>query len=488
MSSRHADITLVQAALPVVTMIVGLVLGSQFMDVGPPLLVPVMLLAATVAAFFARRAGHNFDDLQKLCGSKLAGIMPMLLILLAIGMLIGSWMLSGTIPFMIYYGLQLVDPNYLLVTAFCVTAVMSMATGTSFGSAGTIGVALMGMAQVAHVPLGMCAGAVLSGAYLGDKMSPLSDTTNISAIGAGANLYDHIRQMMYTSLPSMVLAVVVYLIAGFGLQTEPNSTDASAAFLQELGGAFEMSILLMAPVLVVIIGVIRKTPPVLAMTMSSLVALLIGMFLHGFSLQDALTAAANGFDVQMFESRGITANGFSEDFGKLVTRGGLYSMVGNFVMIIAAFILAAGLELSGALNKMIQAMLSGAKSTLGLISATMGAGAIMIGLTSHSGVTALVIGNLFQGAYSERGFAPQNLSRSIEDSVTIVEPLMPWTVSGIFMATTLGVATVDYLPWAVFCYSGSLFSLLIAASFDRTGFGLKRKADWTSSAPTQENE
>ena len=194
MNSKPPEISLLQATLPVFTMIFGLLVGAQFMDVGPPLLVPVMLVSAAVAHYFARRAGHDFDDLQRTCGQKLAGIMPMLLILLAIGMLIGCWMFSGTIPLLIYYGLQLVNPDYLLVTAFIVTAIMSMATGTSFGSAGTIGVALMGMAEVSGVPLEMCAGAVLSGAYFGDKMSPLSDTTNISAIGAGADLYAHIRQ------------------------------------------------------------------------------------------------------------------------------------------------------------------------------------------------------------------------------------------------------------------------------------------------------
>lgn len=474
MNRKPTEISLLQATLPVLTMLIGLIVGAQFMEVGPALLVPVMLLAATVAHFFARRVGHDFDDLQRMCGQKLAGIIPMLLILLAIGMLIGCWMFSGTIPFLVYYGLQLVNPSYLLVTAFIVTAVMSMATGTSFGSAGTIGVALMGMSEVTQVPAAMCAGAVLSGAYFGDKMSPLSDTTNISAIGAGADLYAHIRQMMYTAIPSTLLAILVYLIVGLGLNADVKTTHSEASLLSEIGKSFRMSALLLLPLVVVVVGIVRKSPPVLAMTLSSLSALLIGVFYQGFALSDGFLAASNGFDLQMLARQGSDTREIHVDLENLVSRGGLYSMVGNFVMIIAAFILAAGLELSGALKKMIHAMLGAAKGTFGLIAATMAAGTVMIGLTSHSGVTALVIGNLFQGAFAKRGLAAENLSRSIEDSVTIVEPLMPWTVSAIFMATTLGVPTVEYMPWAVFCYGGPIFSLLIASTYSRTGFGLKK--------------
>ncbi len=454
-------ISLGEALLPLGVMIVLLFVGGQFMAMGPPLLVPVMLVAAVVAGIGAWRRGKSFAEIERATGEKLMGVLPVLLILLAIGMLIGSWMVGGTIPYLVYMGLKLVDPRFLLVTAFLVTSGMSLASGTSWGSAGTVGVALMGLAAAQDVPLPACAGAVLSGAYLGDKMSPLSDSTNISAIGAGVELYEHVRHMLYTALPSFVICCLVYTIAGLTMtpHAELGAGEVSR-LLDELPRAFKLNPLVLLPPVIIIVGIVRKSPPLLAMASSSAAALVLGVALHGFSLPSALTAAVEGFKAEMLAGGGV---GYSEAFLRLVNRGGLYSMVGNFVVILAAFLLASGLGISGALERIIHAMLSMARGVFGLIAATMASGLVMIGLTSHGGVTALVVGGLFQDAYRERGLAGRNLSRSIEDSVTITEPLMPWTVSAVFMATTLGVPTVAYFPWAVFCFSGPVFSLAYAA-------------------------
>jgi len=464
--------------LPLIAMLVCLLAGSRVMPVGPDLLVPSMLVAAAVAAISVKRRGGDFAAIQRVTGEKLAAIMPMLLILLAIGMLIGTWLYSGTIPFLIYHGLRLVDPRYLLVTAFLVTAVMSLATGTSFGSAGTVGVALMGMAMVTEVPVAACAGAVLSGAYFGDKMSPLSDTTNICAIGAGAELYAHIRHMVYTAGPSFVVACAVYLIAGSGMGGAGVTDNASDRITAELTAAFPPNWLCLVPPAVAVVAVVRRLPPVPAMTLSAVSAIVVGWSVYGFAFGDGLAAAVNGFRVEML---GTTSTG--EALTTLVNRGGIFSMVGNFVMIIAAFLLAAGMEVSGGLEKIMTTLLGWARGAFGLVAATMAAGGITIAMTSHGGVTALIVGNLFQGAYDQMGFARVNLSRSLEDSVTITEPLMPWTVSALFMAGTLGVATLDYLPWAVFCYSGTVGSLVLAALYRATGFGLARVSNVVEAGP-----
>ncbi|HSR41312.1 MAG TPA: Na+/H+ antiporter NhaC family protein, partial [Longimicrobiales bacterium] len=208
----------------------------------------------------------------------------------------------------------------------------------------------------------------------------------------------------------------------------------------------------------------------------------VGVALQGFAVQDALVAAVGGFRLEMLSSvvpggagsGAAVADAPGSAFTTLVERGGLYSMAPTLVVVIAAFLLAAGMDVSGALELLIHRMLAAVRSVFGLVAATMAAGGTMIALTSHGGVTALVIGGLFQGAYRERGLAPVNLSRSIEDSVTITEPLMPWTVSAVFMAGTLGVPTLEYAPWAVFNYGGPVFSLLIAALYARTGFGIRR--------------
>jgi Na+:H+ antiporter, NhaC family len=223
---------------------------------------------------------------------------------------------------------------------------------------------------------------------------------------------------------------------------------------------------------VVLIGIMRRYPPALAIVLSSAVALLIAVTLQGIAPIDALSSAVGGARAEMLHAAapGVAP---SAGFLTLVERGGLDSMAPTLVVVIAAFLLAAAMEVSGALTLLIGRMLAAVTSVFRLIAATMAAGATMIALTSHGGVTALVIGGLFQPAYRERGLAPENLSRSLEDSVTITEPLMPWTVSAIFMATTLGVPTAQYAPWAVFCYGGPFFSLLIAALYRHTGFGIR---------------
>lgn len=467
-------LSVVESILPLITMLMLLFAGGYFAEIGTELLVLVMLSAATVASVSAIRVGRNFDDIQQSTGEKLGAVLPMLLILLTIGMLIGTWMISGTIPLMVYYGIQLVSPQYLVLTAFLATAMMSLFTGTSWGSAGTIGVALMSMAAAMGAPLAPTAGAVISGAYFGDKMSPLSDTTNISAIGAGADLYDHVRHMLYTAVPSFIVAVIVYSIFGSYTPAADGALSGTAArLLREIESTFQLSWLVLLPPVIVVIGIIKKYPAVLVMAASCVVAMVLGIALQGFAFGDVLNAAVNGFSSKMLISVGGDPLAISENFGKLLNRGGLFSMVNNLLLIIAAFLLAGAMDVSGALDKIIHSLLSYAKSTFGLIAATMASGGVMIAITSHGGVTALIVGGLFQKAYAERGFAPENLSRSLEDSVTITEPLMPWTVSAIFMAGTVGVPTLEYLPWATFCYTGTLFSLLLAAGYDFTKFGLK---------------
>lgn len=401
-------------------------------------------------------------------------MLPVILILLAIGMLIGSWVVSGTIPFIVFWGIRLVRPEWLVVTAFLSTAIMSLCTGTSWGSAGTIGVALMGMAAALHAPLPMVAGAVVSGAYFGDKMSPLSDSTNICAIGADVPLYRSIRHLLYTAVPSFTACLIVYSLASrFSPVSAGGLPQSARILLSELDGTFRLSWITLIPLAVVLWGILRKYPPALAITLSAGIALIVAIALQGIAPIDALTSAVAGARIDMINAwvAGATP---SKGYVTLVQRGGLYSMAPTLVVIIAAFMLAAAMDLSGALRLLIDRMLAAVTSVFRLIAATMAAGATMIALTSHGGVTALVIGGLFQPAYKERGLAPENLSRSLEDSVTITEPLMPWTVSAIFMATTLGVPTAQYAPWAVFCYGGSVFSLTIAALYRFTGFGIKR--------------
>jgi Na+:H+ antiporter, NhaC family len=484
--TRTRPLSLTEALLPLITLIGLLVAAATLLELTGELLVAILVAAAAVAGLIAARHGAAWRDIERNAGEKIAAVLPALLILLSIGMLIATWVLSGTIPFLVFWGVRLVRPEYLLLTAFLATAIMSLCTGTSWGSAGTIGVALMGMAAALGAPLGATAGAVVSGAYFGDKLSPLSDSTNISAIGADAPLYSHIRHMLYTAVPSFIAALVVYTfaariapVAGEGLP--PSATT----LLAELDAIFNLHWLVLLPPAVVIFSIVRRTPAVLAITLSSVTAIIIGMIVQGFGVGTAVTAAVAGFRVTMLPVG--DADLLSSAFVTLVQRGGLYSMATTLVVIIAAFLLAAAMDVAGALNLLIERLLAAVRSVAGLIASTMAAGATMIALTSHGGVTALFIVGLFQRAYRDRGLDTVNLSRALEDSVTITEPLMPWTVSAVFMATTLGVATVDYAPWAVFCYGGPVFSLLIAGTYRYTRFGIRQTPASTPITPSPQS-
>lgn len=466
-------ISLAGALLPMAVLLGGFAFGSIWLEAGTPLLVVVMLIAGTVAAFQARRRGHDWDALQRCTGEKVASVLPAILILLGIGLLIGTWILSGTIPLMVYYGLQLIDPTYFVPTAFLATAAMSLVTGTSWGSAGTLGVALMGMAGALDAPLAATAGAVLSGAYFGDKMSPLSDSTNICAIAADTDLYAHIRHMVYTAGPSFIACCLVYFVLGSTPDAAGELPEKATRLLGEIDRTFKARWWALLPPIVIAWGVFRRLPAAPVMGLSSIAAMLVGVVAQGFSLQDAVGSAVGGFRTSMATSLGHDPASYGAELGRLLDRGGMTSMTPTLLVILAAFLFAAGLELSGALDTLLQSLLAGVRGPSGLIVATMVAGALMISLTSHGGVTALIIGGLFQKAYGRQGMDRVNLSRSLEDSITITEPLMPWTVSALFMAGILGVPTAEYAPWAVFLYAGPVFSLFWAAVYPFTGWGLK---------------
>ena len=466
-TETRAPLPLGLALLPIATLFAGIAGGAAAFGFGGESLLLALLLAAAVAAGLAKLRGHGWGEVQAAAGRLFADALPAILILLSIGALLGSWMFAGTIPLLVVLGIDLVSPQWMALTAFLATALMSVVSGTSWGSAGTIGVATMGAAEAMGLPLAPVAGAVVSGAYFGDKLSPISDMTNITAIGAGAELYAHIRHMMATSLPPALIALAVYalLVPGAPL-AGANPAEATRA---ELVALFAPGWWAVLPLFVALVGIAMRWPPAPVIVGSAVVALVVGVTVNGFPAAAAVHAFVGGFALEQ------VAPGFaaSEQFAGLVERGGLNAMAPTLVFILAAFLLAAGMEVSGALDALLARLLAAVRGAFGLVAATMAAGATMVGITSHGGVTALVVGGLFRPSYAERDLAPENLSRALADSVTVTEPLMPWTVSALFMASTLGVATLAYAPWAVFCWLGPVFGLLMAARHRFTGKGLK---------------
>lgn len=474
--SETKPMSLWLALLPILALFAAILAGVATMGFGGEMLLAAMLFAAAVAGLIAAIRGAGWEAIQAETGRQIAEALPAILILLAIGALLGSWMFSGTIPLMVALGIDLIDPRYMALTAFLATSVMSLISGTSWGSAGTIGVALMGAAAAMGVPLAPVAGAVVSGAYLGDKLSPISDMTNISAIGAGAELYAHVRHMMWTSIGPAFAALAVYFITGFmGEAGAAAALTTAAATRAELDAIFDLGWPAILPLLVAVGGIALRRPPALVIVTSALLALVIGIVAQGFPLASAVTSFVAGFDVGS-----VSATVPGERVTGLLNRGGLNSMAPTLVLVFAAFLLAAAMRVSGSLDRLLAALLHRVRSAFGLVAATMAAGATMVGTTSHGGVTCLVVGGLFRASYAERGLAPENLSRAMQDSVTVTEPLMPWTVSGLFMATTLGVATTALAPWAVFCWLCPVASLALAALHQATGRGLKPAAEQNS--------
>lgn len=461
------------ALAPVLALVVTLVGGVLMLGFTGELLFSSMLFATAVAGAIAAMRGKSWDDVQSETGRRIAEALPAILILLSIGGLLSAWMFSGTIPLMVVLGIDLINPQFMVLTAFLATALMSTISGTSWGAAATIGVALMGAAEAMGVPLAPVAGAVVSGAYFGDKLSPISDMSIVAAIGAKADLYTHVRHMLDTSLPPTLIALAAYVAVGFNSSAVAGDAMANALAVKgELDALFNLGIAPAIPLVIAIVGIGMRGSPTLVIVLSTICALLVGVLVQGFSVAAALTTFVNGFDIDAMHLAATP----SEAVENLVNRGGIFSMAETMLFIIAAFLFAGALEVCGALETLLRAMLSMVRSAFGLVAATLAAGSVMVAMTSNGTVTSLIVGNLFRQSYADRGLAPENLSRTIEDSVAVVEPLMPWTVSALFMAGTLGVATVDYFPWAIFCSLGPVFSLIFAAMYEMTGFGLKKIA------------
>lgn len=450
-----------QALTPIAFMMVALVAGVGVMKMKAE---PILLLVAFVAGFIAMKLGYSWDEMQKGIIEKISMSMPAILILWSVGALIGAWMFSGVIPMIIYYGVEIINPKFLLVTAFLITAVFSTITGTSWGSAGTIGVAIMGIAGGLGVSLPATAGAVVAGSYFGDKLSPLSDTTNLAPLAAGSTLYEHIRHMLYTTIPATAVALVVYFVAGLGASGAGNPAETVAALQGTLDQMFQWNVFLLIPVVLIIAGSFLKWPTIPTMLGSALTAVLIGIVSQGFTLKNGFLALIKGFNVTM--------TGFEGEVPKavltLLNRGGAESMAGTTILVFCAMGFAGIMSVTGMLDVVLEAIMKKVKSTSGIIVSTIASCFTVAFVTGNSYLSILLPGQLFSSVYPKYNLQPKNLSRTLEDSGTVLVPLIPWSAAGAYMTATLGVSTMEYLPWAVVNYMGIVFAIVLAF----TGFGI----------------
>ena len=431
---------------------------------------PMIILAACVAAIVAVYLGHSWDAMMESVSSKMAKAWPALLILLMVGFLIGSWMVGGTIPMMIYYGLKIINPQFIALIALVVTAIVSLCTGTSWGSAGTIGVAFMGVAIGMEANLAMVAGAVVAGAYFGDKMSPLSDTTNIASMITGVNIFTHIKNMIWTTGPAFLLAATVYLIFGLGNSNSGEVPEKVAVITGQLEAGFDFNLLLLVPVLVVIIGAAMRFPTIPVMFVAAIMAIVNAMVFQGATMQNSIQSILNGFKLDMISKPDWAGIEPLADMNRLLERGGMNSMLGTLLICFCAILFAGIMGVSGSLETITERVLRNVKSRFGLIASSIGIALGTTAVTSNGQISLIMPGEVLRPAYIKRGLHPKVLSRTLEDSVSVTECLMPWTAAGAYMAGTLGVATLSYLPWAVLNWSGMIFALILAA----TGIGITK--------------
>ena len=419
----------------------------------------ILLISAIIAGFVAYIAGIKVNAMFEAYADNIKRAFPVILILMSIGGIVGTWMYSGTVPYLIYYGLQFLHPNFVLVSAFLVTAMVSTFTGTSWGSAATAGVAFIGIGASMGIPLPMVAGAALSGAVFGDKVSPISDTTNLCSLASDITVYDHIKGMLPNVIIAGIISAVGFTLLGMfysGTQAGGGEIDQILTDLERL---YNFNVFMLLPAVVVFVGGYKGYHPVVLMTFSSVLAIIIGLLSNGFAPVDGAQALFTGFNIQMAGEGAVV----SESLQVLLNRGGYEGMlVGAVLYAILAIGFGSFMEVSGALNRLMREMLNVVRTGYGLVLSAFMAGGILNAVSGNAAFSILTTGQLFKKPFKDNEISPRVLSRSMENSMTLLESLLPWHVTALYMFGIFGVATVEYLPFAFFNISGIVLFFILA--------------------------
>jgi NhaC family Na+:H+ antiporter len=425
----------------------------------------ILLLGAAVAGLVGIKNKVTYGQILQKVGENLQSVTGPILILLLVGSLAGTWLLSGVIPAMIDYGLQIANPRFFLPACVLITALVSLATGSSWSTSATIGIALIGIGKALELPVGMVAGAVISGAYFGDKLSPLSDTTNLAPAMAGGELFTHIRYMLYTTLPSIIISLLIFIVLGWGFSSS-GEVDTSSLSLS-IREKFNINLWLFLVPLTVILMIVKKTPPLLALFIGTLLG---GLFALIF--QSQLLLELSGSEVLDFRAiyqtilNSITVNTQIETsdplLNELFSSGGMQGMLGTVWLIICAMVYGGVMDAIGALQAISNAFLKWAHTTFQLVAGTA-ASSLTVNLTASDQYLAIVVpGKMFTQAYRDRKLAPENLSRTLEDAGTVTSVLVPWNTCGAYQSEVLGVGVAEYFIYAFFNWISPLMTLIYA--------------------------
>ncbi|OEJ14408.1 Na+/H+ antiporter NhaC [Brachyspira hampsonii] len=405
-------------------------------------------LSACIIAYFA---GYKWEDMENAFIKKVVDTWIGVLIFILIGIVVGSWVYSGTVPMLIYYGIKLIHPSFIPVMAFIVTSFLSVFTGTSWGSASTAGVAFIGIAQATNTPLPLVAGAVISGAYLGDKNSPISDTTVLAAMGAGTTLSNHIKTMLANTIPAAILAALVFTVLGLNAaDSNVNISNLKEAqeILTSLEQIFNFNILLLVPPVFVLIASVKGVNPVITMFIGSLIAIIIGAVTQDFGLINSMKSFVTGFNISM--SPTVNPDNIPDTLHFLLNRGGMISTMPSVLFLILALTYGAMLELIGTFNTLIELLIKITKGARSLIFTTWLTTFTINSALSSLQFTFLTLGSVLKTVYDKYNVNRGVLSRTMEEGGTLTEVLLPWTVTGVYMTSILGVHTLQYMPYSFF--------------------------------------
>ena len=468
MKNKVNSISLTKSLIPVIILIILLaynvnIYGDDAMSGSNQF---ILLIGAAIATVIGLQKGILFKSMIDAVSSNIKSITGAILILLFVGALSGTWLISGIIPSMIYYGLQILHPTIFLPSCLIICAIISISTGSSWTTSATVGIALIGIGRAIDIPEGMVAGAVISGAYFGDKLSPLSDTTNLAPAVSGSDLFTHIKYLAITTVPTIIITLIILSIINFFIIS--NGPTDHQSLLNSINNTFNISPLLFIVPLIVIFMIFKKTPP--------LIALFIGTVLGGLFAVIFQSSIINGLsgDTELsfrgayqtvLNSMTVETSIDSGDpiLNDLFNSGGMKGMLNTIWLVICAMVFGGIMESIGALKKISSSLLELGKSTFSIFASTVGS-CLFINLTASDQYLSIVIpGKMFSKAYKDKNLAPENLSRTLEDSGTVTSVLIPWNTCGAYQSGILGVSVGDYFIYAIFNWLSPFMTLLVAA-------------------------
>ncbi|MDO5718978.1 MAG: Na+/H+ antiporter NhaC [Tissierellia bacterium] len=448
------------AVLILVTLAIILISGIRVFNA--PLAV-IMFLAWIVINAFAYKLGYSYRELEEIAIGTIRNSIQAVIIMLAVGVLIGSWIASGTVPTIIYYGLKILSPNYYLVTTLIICALVSMFTGTSWGTIGTVGVALLGIGIGMGINPGMIAGALISGSWFGDKLSPLSDTTNFASSVMGVDLMKHVKHMLYTTIPALTVSAIIFLILGFGVKIDAANINNIAIISNDLSQYFKINPITLIPMIVVITLLIKQKPASQAILVGAALGMVFAIFYQKFDASMVLKAGLTGFNYE-FDNEFLT---------KLLNRGGMDSMTRTIQALIFTTGLGGMLREMDVLKVLVSKISHKIKSTFVLVLSAVSVSYLSIGLTGSHMFAAIMVQSTMLDLFKKNGLKPENLSRICEDCGTLGVTLIPYGVTALFIIDTLGIPFSQFAPYTFFCYLCPIFTLLLGL----TGIGISRYSD-----------